>query len=136
PKGVMLTHSNLVENVKVCLEQIPVINKTDLFLSFLPLSHVFERTATYHVCCTVGCEIAFAQSLELLAKNMGEVRPTVMNCVPRLLEKIHDKAIKSGTAAGGTKAKIFEWALEIGQKYRVIKESGQKPGALLSIQHK
>lgn len=136
PKGVMLTHSNLVENVKVCLEQIPVINKTDLFLSFLPLSHVFERTATYHVCCAVGCEIAFAQSLELLAKNMGEVRPTVMNCVPRLLEKIHDKAIKSGTTAGGTKAKIFLWALEVGKKFRIKNENNESPGLALRLQHK
>ncbi|OAQ40734.1 AMP-binding protein [Pedobacter psychrophilus] len=135
PKGVMLTHSNFVENVKVCLEQIPVIDQNDTFLSFLPLSHVFERTATYHVCCTKGCKIAFAQSLELLAKNMGEVRPTVMSCVPRLLEKIHDKAIKGGTAAGGTKAKIFLWALEIGQKHREIKEAGKNPSFILNAQH-
>lgn len=132
PKGVMLTHHNFVENVKVCLDQIPVIDETETFLSFLPLSHVFERTATYHVCCAQGCKIAFAQSLELLAKNMGEVRPTVMNCVPRLLERIHDKAIKSGTAAGGTKAKIFNWALETGSAYREKKEAGQNPGLILS----
>lgn len=135
PKGVMLTHSNFVENVKVCLEQIPVIDQNDTFLSFLPLSHVFERTATYHVCCTKGCKIAFAQSLELLAKNMGEVKPTVMSCVPRLLEKIHDKALKSGTAAGGIKAKIFLWALEIGQKHREIKEAGENPSILLNAKH-
>ncbi|MBC7653624.1 MAG: AMP-binding protein, partial [Oligoflexus sp.] len=135
PKGVMLTHSNLVENVKVCLEQIPVIDQNDTFLSFLPLSHVFERTATYHVCCTKGCKIAFAQSLELLAKNMGEVKPTVMSCVPRLLEKIHDKAIKGGTSAGGTKAKIFLWALDIGQKHREIKEAGKNPSFLLNAKH-
>lgn len=135
PKGVMLTHSNFVENVKVCLQQIPVIDEHETFLSFLPLSHVFERTATYHVCCAKGCKIAFAQSLELLAKNMGEVRPTVMSCVPRLLEKIHDKAIKSGTAAGGTKTKIFLWALEIGRKYREILESGDTPNLLLSAKH-
>lgn len=135
PKGVMLTHSNFVENVKVCLEQIPVIDENETFLSFLPLSHVFERTATYHVCCTKGCKIAFAQSLELLAKNMGEVRPTVMSCVPRLLEKIHEKAIKGGTAAGGTKAKIFLWALAIGQKHREIKESGGNPNFILNLQH-
>ncbi|MEJ2882012.1 AMP-dependent synthetase/ligase [Pedobacter sp. GR22-6] len=128
PKGAMLSHYNFVENVKVCLEQIPVIDETETFLSFLPLSHVFERTATYHVCCAQGCKIAFAQSLELLAKNMGEIRPTVMNCVPRLLEKIHDKAIKSGTAAGGLKAKIFLWALETGQEYR----RSENPGLLLS----
>jgi len=133
PKGVMLSHSNFVENVKVCLQQIPVIDKDDLFLSFLPLSHVFERTATYHVCCAQGCTIAYAQSLELLAKNMAEVKPTVMSCVPRLLERIHDKAIKSGTAAGGMKAKIFMWALETGQSYRNKKEAGQNPGVLLTV---
>jgi long-chain acyl-CoA synthetase len=136
PKGVMLTHSNLVENVRVCLDQIPVIDQNETFLSFLPLSHVFERTATYHVCLAAGCKIAFAQSLELLAKNMGEVRPTVMNCVPRLLERIHDKAIKNGTSAGGAKTKIFLWALEIGKKHRLVNEAGKKPGFLLSQQHK
>jgi long-chain acyl-CoA synthetase len=133
PKGVMLSHSNFVENVKVCLQQIPVIDKDDLFLSFLPLSHVFERTATYHVCCAQGCTIAYAQSLELLAKNMAEVKPTVMSCVPRLLERIHDKAIKSGTAAGGMKAKIFMWALETGQLYRNKKEAGKNPGVILNL---
>ena len=133
PKGVMLSHSNFVENVKVCLQQIPVIDKDDVFLSFLPLSHVFERTATYHVCCAQGCVIAYAQSLELLAKNMAEVKPTVMSCVPRLLERIHDKAIKSGTAAGGMKAKIFMWVLETGQAYRNKRESGQNPGILLGL---
>lgn len=132
PKGVMLTHSNFIENVKVCLEQIYVIEKTDTFLSFLPLSHVFERTATYHVCCAKGAKIAFAQSLELLAKNMAEVKPTVMSCVPRLLERIHDKAIKSGTSVGGIKAKIFTWALEIGKEYRIVKEAGKEPSFILS----
>lgn len=134
PKGVMLTHSNFVQNVKVCLQQIPVINKDDLFLSFLPLSHVFERTATYHVCCAVGSKIAFAQSLELLAKNMGEVKPTVMSCVPRLLERIHDKAMKNGTSAGGAKAKIFLWAIQIGKEYRELNEAGKKAGFILEAQ--
>jgi long-chain acyl-CoA synthetase len=136
PKGVMLTHYNLVENVKVCLIQIPIIEKDDIFLSFLPLSHVFERTATYHVCLYSGAKIAFAQSLELLAKNMGEVKPSVMNCVPRLLERIHDRAMKNGTGAGGIKSKIFLWSLEIGRKYRIASEDGKKPGFILSNQHK
>lgn len=131
PKGVMLTHNNFVENVNVCLQQIPVIDETETFLSFLPLSHVFERTATYHVCCAQGCKIAFAQSLELLAKNMGEVRPSIMSCVPRLLERIHDKAIKSGTATGGVKANIFNWALETGKNYREAKEAGKSVGLIL-----
>lgn len=136
PKGVMLTHSNFIENVKVCLDQIPVIDKNETFLSFLPLSHVFERTATYHVCLAQGCKIAFAQSLELLAKNMGEIRPTVMNCVPRLLERIHDKAYKNGTAGDGIKAKIFLWAMGIGKKHRETLEGKNKPGLILSAQHK
>jgi long-chain acyl-CoA synthetase len=136
PKGVMLTHSNFVENVKVCLQQIPVINEQEVFLSFLPLSHVFERTATYHVCCAKGCQIAFAQSLELLARNMAEVRPTVMSCVPRLLERIYDKAMKNGTAGGGAKAKVFLWALQTGQKYRTALEAGKSPGLLLRMQQK
>ena len=136
PKGVMLTHSNFVENVRVCLQQIPVIDENETFLSFLPLSHVFERTATYHVCCARGCKIAFAQSLELLAKNMAEVRPTVMSCVPRLLERIHDKAMKNGTSAGGMKANIFLWAIETGKKHREIKEAGKSPSILLDVQHK
>lgn len=133
PKGVMLTHSNFVQNVRVCLEQIPVINENDVFLSFLPLSHVFERTATYHVCCAVGSKIAFAQSLELLAKNMAEVKPTIMSCVPRLLERIHDKAMKNGTSAGGLKSKIFLWSIETGQHYREVQEAGKTPGLLLGM---
>lgn len=136
PKGVMLTHHNLVENTRVSLIQIPIIEPTDLFLSFLPLSHVFERTATYHVCLYSGARIAFAQSLDLLAKNMGEVRPTVMNCVPRLLERIHDRAMKNGTSAGGIKSKIFLWALKIGRETRLVKEAGKTPGPILSTQQK
>ncbi|MGV3509791.1 MAG: AMP-dependent synthetase/ligase [Sphingobacteriaceae bacterium] len=136
PKGVMLTHQNFVENVRASLEQIPVIEKDDVFLSFLPLSHVFERTATYHVCITAGCKIAFSQSLELLAKNMTEIRPSVMSCVPRLLERIHDKAIKTGTKDGGIKANIFLWALEVGKQYRQQIEAGQKPGFILSGRQK
>ena len=135
PKGVMLTHSNLVDNVRVCLIQIPIIDENDLFLSFLPLSHVFERMATYYVCCTKGSQIAFAQSLELLAKNMGEVKPTVMSCVPRLLERIHDKAIKTGTSTGGIKSKIFLWSLRVGQQYRELKEAGKEPGVVLRLTH-
>jgi long-chain acyl-CoA synthetase len=136
PKGVMLTHYNLTENVRASLEQIQVLEKTDVFLSFLPLSHVFERTATYHICLYEGCQIAFAQSLDLLAKNMAEVKPTIMCCVPRLLERIHDRAMKNGLSAGGAKTKIFVWSLGIGKKYRLKHEDGKKPGLLLRNQHK
>ncbi|PRY53140.1 long-chain acyl-CoA synthetase [Arcticibacter pallidicorallinus] len=136
PKGVMLSHANFVENAKASLLQIPVVTKDDMFLSFLPLSHVFERTATYHISCTAGCRIAFSQSLELLARNMEEVKPSIMACVPRLLERIHDKAIKSGTQGGGPKAAIFNWALATGERYRTVIEAGKSPGILLSVQQK
>lgn len=134
PKGVMLTHRNFVCNVKACLEHIPVINSKEVFLSFLPLSHVFERTATYHVCLAKGCTIAFAQSLELLGKNMMEVKPTVMNAVPRLLERIHDRAMKSGTEKGGLKTKIFLWAIQVGNDCRKTKEKGKALNPLQMIQ--
>ncbi|WP_207533471.1 AMP-dependent synthetase/ligase [Desertivirga arenae] len=136
PKGVMLTHNNFVMNAGRSLEQIPVVTKDDKFLSFLPLSHVFERTATYYVSCTAGCRIAFSQSLELLARNMEEVKPTIMSCVPRLLERIHDRAMKNGTQAGGFKSKIFLWALATGKKYREVRESGRTPNVILSWQQK
>jgi long-chain acyl-CoA synthetase len=136
PKGVMLTHSNLTQNVRWSLVQIPIIESSDLFLSFLPLSHVFERMATYYISLNKGCTIAFAQSLELLAKNMMEIKPTVLCCVPRLLERIHDKAMKNGLAAGGMKTKIFTWALKIGEQVRHAAEAGEKPGLILSTQQK
>lgn len=134
PKGVMLSHLNFCHNVKVSLIQIPHITSKETFLSFLPLSHVFERTATYHICCAQGSKIAFAQSLELLGKNMMEVKPTVMSVVPRLLEKINEKAMKNGTSAGGIKSKIFLWSIATGSKYRTMVEEGKKPGLLLSMQ--
>ncbi len=135
PKGVMLTHANFIENVKSSLKQIPVIDKDDTFLSFLPLSHIFERTATYHICCYMGCKIAFAQSLELLAKNMAEIKPTVIACVPRLLERIHDKAIKTATTNGLIKKEIFLWAIATGQAYRIVKENEKTTSAFLSIKY-
>ena len=124
PKGVMLTHANLVNNVRIALDQIPAIEKEDLFLSFLPLSHIFERTATYHVCLATGARMAFAESLELLARNMMEVKPTVLNCVPRLLERIYEKAMKTGSESSALKRKIFDWALDVGQEHQRLSDSG------------
>jgi len=136
PKGVMLTHYNLINNVKACLEQIPVVDQYETFLSFLPLSHVFERTATYHVCMATGSKIAFAQSIDLLAKNMLEVKPTVICAVPRLLEKIHDRALKNGTENGRIKAKIFRWALATGQTYRELLADDKAPSSYLKAKHR
>lgn len=134
PKGAMLTHANFVDNVRYCLEHLPVIDHEETFLSFLPLSHVFERTATYYVCMAMGCKMAFAESLEALGRNMGEVRPTVMNVVPRLLERIQEKATRSAKEQGAVKAGIFKWAIATGGKARRYKEKAEKPPFWLSLQ--
>src|SRR5690606_23577039 len=130
------THANLTKNVIACLDQIPEVDRYDTFLSFLPLSHVFERTATYHVCLALGAKIAYAQSIDLLAKNMYEIKPTVMCAVPRLLERIHDKAIKAAIGQGGVEARIFTWALKIGNRYRQRLEAHHQAGLLLASQYR
>jgi long-chain acyl-CoA synthetase len=135
PKGAMLTHYNFMSNCYDAHDLVPDISHTDLFLSFLPLSHVYERMATYYFTTFLGARVAFAESIEKVAQNINEVRPTVMACVPRLLERVHDKVMKNGTDAGGLKAKIFLWALSVGEKVRKIKENDAKTGVILNAQH-
>lgn len=113
PKGVMLTHGNNVSNVKATLECVfPQVG--DIFLSFLPLSHTFERTAGYYLALATGCTIAYNRSVLLLADDLKTIRPTVIISVPRVYERIfarvHDKLKKSRPAA----RYLFDWAVEIG----------------------
>lgn len=113
PKGVMLTHGNIVSNVKATLECVfPQVG--DIFLSFLPLSHTFERTAGYYLALATGCTIAYNRSVLLLADDLKTIRPTVIISVPRVYERIfarvHDKLKKSRPAA----RYFFDWAVEIG----------------------
>ena len=133
PKGAMLTHYNFMSNCYDAKELCPAIMETDLYLSFLPLSHVFERMATMYLSTYVGAAVAFSEGIEKVASNISEVRPTVMATVPRLLERIHDKVIKNATAGGGIKAKIFLWSVGIGAKVRETRDNGQEPGGLLAI---
>lgn len=116
PKGVMLTHNNFISNAKAATTIVREIGPEDVFLSFLPLCHVFERLATYYLCTFTGGTIAFAEGIETIATNIQEVSPTVMASVPRLLEKIYDKAQKNALSAGGLKTKIFQWAFNQGNK--------------------
>ena len=136
PKGAMLTHGNFITNCFDAYDLVPDINKDDRYLSFLPLCHVYERMATYYLGTYIGAQVAFAESIEKVSQNIGEVRPSIMACVPRLLEKIHDKVVKNATGAGGIKKAIFFWALGVGEKARVIREKGQTPGFILAYQHK
>ncbi len=116
PKGAMLTHSNIVSNVKAATQHIYWDDK-DKLLSFLPLCHSFERTAGYYAIISCGAEIYYAESVDTVSKNMPEVKPTVMISVPRLFEKIYNLIIKSVEEGSDTKKKIFNWAVEVGRKY-------------------
>ena len=134
PKGAMLTHNNFMSNVLMGVELIPIVNKNYRFLSFLPLCHVYERTATYYLSTYIGSEIAFAQSLEALSSNILETTPTAILTVPRLLERIEERVRKKTATAGGLKLKIFNWALRVGEKRRINKEENKTNGVLLNLQ--
>jgi long-chain acyl-CoA synthetase len=116
PKGAMLTHGNFLSNVEGSLKHLDV-DENDLFLSFLPLCHVFERMAGHFLAASVSATIAFAESIDSVADNMGEVKPTVMTSVPRLYEKIYARILESVEAGSGAKRKIFYWALGVGREY-------------------
>lgn len=121
PKGVMLSHNNLVSNCKTSIERLPTDHNA-VGLSFLPVCHVFERMILYLYQIT-GVSIYFAESIETIKDNIVEVRPHVFTAVPRLLEKVYDGIVTNGMAAGGLKTKIFKWALELTETY----EYGKHP---------
>ena len=134
PKGAMLTHNNFMSNVQMAVHLMPIVNKDYRFLSFLPLCHVYERTATYYLSTFVGSEIAFAQSLEALSSNIVEAQPTAILTVPRLLERIEERVRKTTATAGGLKLKIFNWALKVGEKRRLNREQNKSNSPLLALE--
>ena len=134
PKGVMLTHYNFMSNCYDAKDLCPAITSDDLYLSFLPLSHVFERLATMYLSTYIGAQVAFAENIDKVAQNIQEMRPTLMAAVPRLLERVHDKVYKSATEKGGASAKIFLWALKVGGEARVRRDQGKMVGPLLAMQ--
>ncbi len=136
PKGAMLSHGNFMANLVMAVNLLPIVHKDFIFLSFLPLCHVYERTCTYYLSTYVGFKIAFAQSLEALTSNIQEVKPTAILTVPRLLERIEERVRKSATSAGGYKLKIFNWALGVGEQRRILKENGKPIGMWLNIEYK
>ncbi|HET7840300.1 MAG TPA: AMP-binding protein, partial [Terriglobia bacterium] len=115
PKGVILTHDNIGSNVR-STERLFDLGKTDVGMSFLPLSHVFERTLDYQY-MWLGVTIAYAESIEAMPQNILETRPTVMGVVPRALEKIHDKVMEAVRQAPPSKQKLFHWSARIGREY-------------------
>ena len=132
PKGVMLTHGTFVSNVISISGSLPIL-ATDVALSVLPLSHIFERVVFY-VFCRNGVSVAYAPSFDVVGEYLREVRPTIMTAVPRLFEKVFHKIVKTGTAEGGWKARLFNWALHVGQRHAELKDKGQAVPPLLQIQ--
>ncbi len=116
PKGVMLTHGNITSNVVAAL-QVLGIEDTDECLSFLPLSHIFERMVGHYTMLQAGVIIAYSSGMEQLSAEMLEVRPTFMAAVPRLYEKIYAKVVDRAMTSGGLKRAIFEWARATGEKF-------------------
>jgi long-chain acyl-CoA synthetase len=115
PKGVMLTHNNLISNFKASQPLMPVDHHHKA-LSFLPLCHVYERMLTY-LYFSRGVSIYYAESIETIGENLKEVKPHIFTTVPRLLEKVYDKIVAKGSEQTGIKKKLFFWALELGLNY-------------------
>jgi long-chain acyl-CoA synthetase len=123
PKGVMLSHRNIVSNVLDSAPRIPFDEGTGVALSFLPICHIFERMVVY-IYQYYSVSIYFAESIEKLTDNLKEVQPNVMTVVPRLLEKVYDKIYAKGETLTGIKRKLFFWAIELGLEYKPYGANG------------
>lgn len=134
PKGVMLNHRNIMSNVTACTPYLPV-SQNARALSFLPLNHVFERMVTY-VYLAAGVPIYYAESMETIADNLREVKPSIFTTVPRLLEKVYEKIMSKGLELKGIKRALFFWSVELGKKYELNKSMGWWYNLQLSIANK
>jgi long-chain acyl-CoA synthetase len=132
PKGVMLTHGNLTANLYSGAKALEV-HQDDVSLSFLPLSHAFERMVAY-VYLFRGVTIVFAESFDTIGRDVAAVKPTVMTGVPRVFEKLHDRIVEKGQTASAAKAAIFRWAIGVGRARAHAILRGKQPGPLTSMQ--
>ena len=124
PKGVMLSHRNIVSNVLNSKKSFPFEdNITSKALSFLPLNHIFERMVSY-IYIASGISIYYAESLDTIAENLKEVQPNLFCTVPRLLEKVYEKIMTKGAGLSGIKRKLFDWAVVLGNEYDNRKNRG------------
>ena len=134
PKGVMLSHRNILSNVMACLPCFPPGDRTTA-LSFLPLNHIFERMVTY-LYLFRGTSIYYAESLETIGDNLKEVKPNMFTTVPRLLEKVYDKIMAKGHELTGVKRKLFFWAHGLAEKFEINKDQGAWYRMQLSLANK
>ncbi|WP_396192237.1 AMP-dependent synthetase/ligase [Flavobacterium sp.] len=135
PKGVMLSHNNIVSNVLDSANRIPFDAGKSRALSFLPICHIYERMVTY-IYQYYGVSIYFGESIEKISDNVKEVQPTVMTGVPRLIEKVYEKIIAKGSELTGIKKKLFFWAVELGLKYEPDNANGWWYGMQLKLARK
>ena len=135
PKGVMLTHGNITSNVVATL-QVLDINPTDECLSFLPLSHIFERMAGHYCMVHMGAIVNYATSIESVPIEMGELRPTLVISVPRLYEKIYARVLENAMAGSPTKQKIFLWAKRTGEAWAELAIEGKPIPAGLGLKYR
>jgi long-chain acyl-CoA synthetase len=134
PKGVMLTHDNIYSNVAASMKAIPFEGR-DIGLSFLPLSHIFERMAGHYLMFATGTSIAYAESIDTVPVNLAEVRPTLVLSVPRLYEKMYARVLEAALTGGFLKKKIFFWARGVAERWANEKLAGKEPGGLLAKQY-
>jgi long-chain acyl-CoA synthetase len=123
PKGVMLSHQNIVSNVIASQKRLPLTYGNAKALSFLPMCHIYERMLLYLYIYS-GTQIYFAESLETIGDNLKEIQPSVMTAVPRLLEKLYDKIYAKGADLSGIKKKLFYWAVDLGLQYEPYGQNG------------
>ena len=123
PKGVMLSHDNVVSNVLSSSKRLPLTIGEASALSFLPICHIFERVILY-IYMYNSVSVYFAESLDKIADNLREIKPNVMTAVPRLLEKVYDKIYARGAELSGIKQKLFYWAVDLGLQYEPYGQNG------------
>ncbi len=136
PKGVMLSQANLIGNAANGLKHLDAVSRNDTFLSFLPLSHVLERTAGYHCPLMRGGHIAFAENINTVLDNIAEIKPTVMVSVPRLFEKIHSRIYESVHQGSAFKRNLFHRAVKIGHEYVQKHYINHQPVGLLGLRYR
>ncbi|TDQ25736.1 AMP-dependent synthetase/ligase [Tenacibaculum caenipelagi] len=135
PKGVMLSHHNIVSNVFAVGKRVNLQDNQKKVISYLPICHIFERAASYYS-QYMGFEIHFAESIDKVGENLREIQPHFMAVVPRLLEKVFDKIVDKGSNLKGIKKRLFYWALQLGEQYQPYKANGWWYEFQLSIARK
>ncbi|GFD96977.1 AMP-dependent synthetase [Alteromonas sp. KUL156] len=135
PKGVILSHNNIVSNVFAVGKRLNLQDNQKKVISYLPICHIFERAASYY-CQYMGFEIHFAESIDKVGDNLREIQPHFMAVVPRLLEKVFDKIVDKGSNLSGLKKRLFFWALQLGEQYQPYKANGWWYEFKLSIARK